>query len=222
MVVERGVGLKALTTPYAFVSHFSRLLGDSGDEWGKKWVSHNLLSHLSQKHPGDSPCLVHLSRMISNFSADIKSTSLVVQSAHGSFQSQPQNHFESAFGLAGVAHSGSAVGPSWDKLCHEYNCACGSNGTYLGLLQSINIHSTRETHGGGMVAALLTGPSSSTGNVDKTISGGHMPVQAPNTEAGPSRDQKGGKTPQAPTAKPHSPSSRSSETHESYLQTRIC
>jgi hypothetical protein len=95
--------------------------------------------------------------MISNFSADIKSTSLVIQSAHGSFQSQPQNLFEYAFRLTGVAYGGSAVCPSWDKLSHEYNCVCGSNGTYLGSLQSINIHSARETHSRGMVAALLTG-----------------------------------------------------------------
>ena len=47
---------------------------------------------------------------------------------------------------------------------------------------------------------MLTGPSSSTGDVDKTISGGNMPAQAPNAEAGPSRDQKR-KTPQAPTAR---------------------
>ena len=50
------------------------------------------------------------------------------------------------------------------------------------------------------MAALLTGPSSSTGDVDKTIRGGNMPAQAPKAEAGPSRNQKG-KTPQAPTAK---------------------
>ena len=133
-------------------------------------------------------------------SSEYKGTSLVVQPAHGSFQSQPRDNVEYAFGLAGVAHGGSAVGPSWDKPSREYNCARGNNGTYLGLSQSINIHSAGETHGGGTVAALLTGPSSSTGDVDKTIRGGNMPAQAPNAGAGPSRGQKG-KAPQAPIAK---------------------
>jgi hypothetical protein len=71
-----------------------------------------------------------------------------------------------------------------------------------------------------MAGRLLTGPSSSTGDMDRTIMGEKMRIvqppdiepgavcdqkggktaQASNTKAGPSHNQKGGKTPHAPIA----------------------
>jgi hypothetical protein len=54
-----------------------------------------------------------------------------------------------------------------------------------------------------MASRLLTGLSSSTGNVDRTITGEKMRIaQPPDIEPGAARDQKGGKTVQASSTEP--------------------